>query len=91
MSNFQHDRYHNKVRLSDDCVAYVMVQYLSDGSLRTSGHIGDKKLAMALLNNAKEAISRLSRPEESGLVVPAMDVEAMQHPSYPVKPVGDMW
>lgn len=86
-----HDRYHNKIRLSDDCVAYVLVQYMTDGTMKTSGHIGDKRLAVALLQNAKEAIKGQPRPEESGLIIPARDLEAIQHPNYPTQPVGDMW
>lgn len=67
-----------------DTLQWVTVRLHANGTLSTTGTIADKKMALHLLDQAKEAIkSRL--PEYKALVIPNRDVEIS-----PVLPVRDM-
>ena len=72
-----------------DCVALVQVAYYANGELSVSGHIGDKRLALQLLDHAKDAISSQIRPEDE-IIIPNKDVVIEQHPNYPTLPQGDL-
>lgn len=73
-----------------DCVAWIAIEYMADGTLQTSGNIGDKRMALQLLDHARDAIANQQRPEDKPIVLPNRDVEVKQHPNYPTLPRGDM-
>lgn len=72
-----------------DVVAWVTVRLHQSGTISTSGTVGDKKMALHLLDQAKDAIKgRVPDPTPAGLVIPGRDVAVM--PSVPTRDVGDM-
>jgi len=67
-----------------DRVAYIAISLYGDGSMSTSGNIGDKRLALQMLDNARDAIrGQLERHPYTGLLVPPRDVEVVPSPLYP--------
>lgn len=73
----------------DDTVAFVTVRLHANGMLTTQGHVGDKAFAVALLENAIDAI-RSQVTERDKLVVPARDVDAPQSEAFPTRERGDI-
>lgn len=73
----------------EDCVAWITVKYYADGSMSTSGNIGDAHFAIALLDHAKDAVRGNARPRTE-IVTPSRDVVVEQSPGYPTRPLGDM-
>jgi hypothetical protein len=72
-----------------DTVAYVTVRMMSTGALRIDGHILDKRMALQLLDHAREVIA--SRPDPAQqVVVPSRDVDVTPSEAIPLKPYGDM-
>jgi hypothetical protein len=72
-----------------DTVASITISLQANGALSISGNIGDKKLALALLDHAREAVNTQLRPEDE-LYIPQRDVVVTQHDNYPTKALGDM-
>lgn len=72
-----------------DCVAFITIKIFADGSMSTAGNIGDKKLALAMLDHAKDAVRGHGRPR-SEIITPNRDVVVEQSPGYPTRPLGDM-
>ena len=76
-------------------VAYLRLTLYDDGSMSTEGHIGDRRLALKMLDSAREGLARnvgkpsILEPWGRGIEVPAIDVGASHSPLYPVLPVGD--
>lgn len=67
-----------------DRIAYIAISLYGDGSMSTSGNIGDKRLALQLLDHARDAIKgQLERNPYSGLLVPPRDVDVTPDPLYP--------
>lgn len=67
-----------------DVVAWVTVRLHQNGTISTSGTIGDKKMAVHLLDQARDAVKRqVPEPTPGGLIVPSRDVAVM--PSVPTK------
>jgi hypothetical protein len=58
----------------DDVVAWITVRHHADGSVSTSGTVGDKRYAQRLLDIAKDAIK--NRISDSPLAIPNYDVDA---------------
>jgi hypothetical protein len=74
-----------------DAVASITLTLLANGAMGISGNIGDKKLALSMIDAAREAVNGQLRPEDDkSLILPARDVQAVQHPSYPTLALGDM-
>lgn len=67
-----------------DVIAWVTVRLHSSGMVSTQGTIGDKPMALHLLEQAKEAISK----QQSRLIIPGRDVDVS--PSVPTRDLGDM-
>lgn len=69
-----------------DVVAWVTVRLHTNGMLSTQGTIGDKPMAIHLLEQGVDAIRGM---KESPLIVtPARDVEVL--PAVPTRDIGDM-
>jgi len=69
-----------------DVVAWVTVRLHTNGMLSTQGTIGDKAMAMHLLDQAKDALR--GQPDARRVIVPNRDVGVM--PSLPTRDLGDM-
>jgi hypothetical protein len=74
---------------NEDCVAWITIKYFADGSMSTSGNIGDARFALALLDHAKDAVRGHGLPRGQ-IVTPNRDVVVEQSPGYPTRPLGDM-
>lgn len=69
-----------------DVVAWVTVRLHQNGTISTSGTIGDKRMALHLLEQGTDAINGL--PEPGQIIIPARDVSVM--PSVPTIDMGDI-
>lgn len=67
-----------------DVVAWVTVRLHTNGMVSTQGTIGDKPMALHLLEQAREAITK----QQTRLVIPGRDVDVA--PSLPTRDLGDM-
>ena len=74
----------------NDIIAQVLVYKYADGRLSINGNVGDKRLALSMLEHAADAVRAQVRPEDRPLILPNRDVVAPHHDHYPVKPRGDM-
>ena len=63
----------------DDVVAWITVRYHANGSMSVGGTIADKPVALAMLDHARDAITR--QINERGIVIPNRDVEVVPHSS----------
>jgi len=70
-------------------VAQIVVSLHDDGSLSTSGNIGDVQLALKLLDHAKDAIRGNTRAIGNGIVTPNRDVVVPQDPQFPFGPIAE--
>lgn len=57
----------------EDVVAWVTVRQHSNGMISTSGHIGDRRFAISLLQHAIDAVRGHGSPD---VVIPAYDTSA---------------
>ena len=69
----------------DKVVARLILDLHDDGALSVSGNIGDKKLALGMLDSARAAVE--GQLLSSAIVVPNCDVIAPQSPTFPFGPV----
>jgi len=72
-----------------DCVAFISIKLHANGGCSISGNVGDKKLALQLIETARDAI-RNQVKERPEIIIPNRDVEAQQDPAFPTLPRGDM-
>ena len=63
-----------------DAVAHINVTLYGDGSMATQGNIADIKLALSMLDHAKDAIRGQFYPKETKLIVPKYDVDIAPTP-----------
>lgn len=67
-----------------DVIAWVTVRLHSNGMISTQGTIGDKPMALHLLEQAREAVAK----QQTSLIIPGRDVPVA--PSVPTRDLGDM-
>ena len=68
----------------DDRIAYIAISLYGTGAMSISGNIGDKRLALQMLDHARDTIlGQLERMPHSGLLVPPRDVSVAPDPHYP--------
>ena len=72
-----------------DCVASITIKHHSSGALSVEGNIGDTKLALQMIDAARDAVKHQLR-DKSEIVIPNRDVEAKQNQKFPTLPLGDM-
>jgi len=70
-----------------DTVAYITIRLHATGTLSVQGHIADQRMALQLLEHARDALTRQVL-DGGKAVVPARDVEV--EPSIPLREMGDM-
>lgn len=75
-----------------DAVAYINIYMYADGALKISGNIGDAKLALQMLDAARDAVkNRIPKTvQENKLIVPADYVGAIPSETHPLVPYGDV-
>lgn len=71
----------------DDTIAWVTVRLHAHGQISVSGTIGDKPLAIGMLDQAKDAIRR-QVPDAGQIYVPNCDVDAAPNPA--LREMGDL-
>lgn len=71
----------------DDTIAWVTVRLHAHGAVSVGGTLGDRNMAITLLEHAKDAIRR-QVPEAGELVVPNRDV--CVQPSPTLRELGDL-
>lgn len=72
-----------------DTVAYITVRLHATGALSVQGHILDRRMALQLLDHAREAITR--QVVDGGRAeVPARDVAVTPAAAVPLREYGDM-
>lgn len=69
----------------DDVVQWVTIRLHANGMLSTSGTIADKRMALHLLDHARDAI-KARVPEYKSIVIPGSEVEIA--PALPVREMG---
>lgn len=73
---------------SDDVIAFLQIALTAGGGIAVSGSLGDKKLALMLLDHARDAINAQVK-DAPEIVIPNRDVVVAHHPAFPTKPLGD--
>lgn len=72
-----------------DAVAHINITLYGDGSMATQGNIADIKLALSMLEHAKDAIRGQFSPKETKLIVPKYDVDITPTPgTHPLQEYG---
>jgi hypothetical protein len=72
-----------------DRIAYIALSLYGNGAMSISGNIGDLKLAIQMLDNARAALnSQWAHKRTPGIIVPGCDVEVS--PTFPLVAHGDV-
>jgi hypothetical protein len=72
-------------------VAYIAITLFDDGNMAVSGNIGDVRLALQMIDGARDAVkNQLNLRTKEGLLLPSRDVEVSPHPAFPLTPHGDV-
>ena len=69
-----------------DVVSWVTVRLHANGTVSTQGTIADKKLALKLLDTAKEAVERQVPDPEKPIIIPNREVDVS--PRLPLREHG---
>jgi hypothetical protein len=74
-----------------DAVAYLHINLFGGGEMSVSGNIGDVRLALQMLDHARDAVlnQRKNRTEE-GLLLPPRDVTVAPSQHFPLQTYGDV-
>lgn len=70
-----------------DTVAYITVRLHAPGTVSVQGHIGDKRMALQLLEHGRDAISR-QFTDDKEVIIPSRDVDVT--PTLTLKEMGDL-
>lgn len=77
-------------------IAELVLRMHDDGALSISGHVGDVRLALQMIDAAREAVARqlgrptILEPHGAGLVVPHKDFQGTPNEKvYPLIAEGD--
>ena len=74
-----------------DAIANISVTLYGNGEMSISGNIGDVKLALQMLDHARDAVNnQWKQRTPEGLMLPGRDVEVTPHPGFPLTPNGDL-
>ena len=71
-----------------DVVAWVTIRLHANGSLSTQGTIGDKRMALHMLDQARDSIKRQVPDDKAVVLASAADVDIM--PALPTRDMGDI-
>jgi len=73
-----------------DAIANISITLFGNGAMQTSGNIADVKLALAMLDHAKDAINNKAKREAKKLIIPSRDVEVKPSDAYPLTQNADV-
>lgn len=74
-----------------DVVAYIAITLYGGGQMAISGNIGDVKLALQMIDHARDAVNnQLKLRTAEGLYLPNRDVEVVANPNFPLVAHGDV-
>lgn len=74
-----------------DAVAYLHINLFGNEEMSVSGNIGDVKLALQMLDHARDAIKgQLTLRTKDGLFLPNRDVDVTPHPAFPLTQYADV-
>ena len=71
--------------VQDDVHAWITLRLHSNGAMSVSGNIGDTRLAISMLDGARDAVKRQVKRAQQTIVTPAYDVVAPQHEAFPTR------
>lgn len=71
-----------------DTVAYITIRLHATGTLSVQGHIADKRMALQLLDHARDTLTNRVVLDGDRADIPARDVKVA--PSIPLREFGDM-
>ena len=67
----------------DDVIAYIAITLFGGGQMAVSGNIGDVKMALQMLDGARDAVkNQLKLRTSEGLMLPNRDVEVVPHRDF---------
>ena len=74
-----------------DAIASISVTLYGGGEMSISGNIGDVRLALQMLDHAREAVNNQWKQRTvDGLLIPPRDVDVTPHPAFPLTQYADV-
>lgn len=74
-----------------DAIANISVTLYGGGEMSISGNIGDVKLALMMLDHARDAVNnQWQRRDRDGLLLPPSNVDVPVHPGFPLTQNADV-
>lgn len=74
-----------------DAIAHIAITLYGNGEMAISGNIGDVKLALTMIDHARDAVNnQWQRRDSSGLMLPPSDVDVPVHPAFPLTQNADV-
>jgi hypothetical protein len=73
-----------------DGVAYILIRLYGNGAMSISGNIGDKPLALQMLDHARDTVNNRHSPACDALLVPNRDVQVVPHEHFPLQQYADV-
>ncbi len=73
-----------------DGVAYILVRLYGNGAMSISGNIGDKPLALQMLDHARDTVNNRQSPACDALLLPNRDVQVVPHEHFPLQQYADV-
>jgi len=72
-----------------DVVAQIVINLHANGAMSVQGNIGDVKLALGMIDHARDAVKGRFSPRQE-IIIPNFDVAVKQSPNLPTREMGDM-
>lgn len=80
-----------KIPTSLDAIANISITLYGNGELQVSGNIGDVKLALSMIDQARDAVNNQWKiRDKDGLLLPPRDVNIPVHPAFPLTQNADV-
>ena len=74
-----------------DAIANISVTLYGSGEMSISGNIGDVRLALQMLDHARDAVNNQWKQRTiDGLLLPGRDVAVTPHPAFPLTQYADV-
>lgn len=73
-----------------DGVAYILIRLYGSGAMSISGNIGDKPLALKMIDHARDTVKNRQSPASDALLIPNSDVQVVPHANFPLQQYADV-
>jgi hypothetical protein len=74
-----------------DAIANISITLYGTGEMSVAGNIGDVKLALQMLDHARDAVrNQLKQRTPDGLLLPPRNVDVSPHPGFPLTQYADV-